>query len=96
MHKTAELWGSAPHLRNLCLLIHFITQEYDFYRAHFLSLFNLDASSLTNRDEGLDIVIPMAAKHLCDLIEGETDLDKIKLLLDQYFLEKVAAASDHG
>ena len=58
----------------------------------FPLLFNLDASSLTNRDEGLDTVIPMAGKHLCDVIEGETNLDKIKLLLDQYFLKKVSAA----
>ena len=53
-------------------------------------MFDLDASSITNRDEGLDIVIPMAAKQLHDLVEGETNLDKIKLRLDQYFLKKVA------
>jgi hypothetical protein len=35
--QDSRIMGSAPHLRNLFLLILFITQEYDFYRAHFLS-----------------------------------------------------------
>ena len=63
-----------------------------FLPGAFPLLFDLDVSSLTDRDEGLDIVIPMAAKQLRDLVEGQTNLAKIKLLLDQYFLKKVAAA----
>ena len=88
-----------------CRIMGFSTTPTEFILAHsfhyagirflpgaFPLMFNLDASSLTNRDEGLDIVIPKAAKQLRDLVEGETNLDKIKLLLDQYFLKKVAAA----
>ena len=63
-----------------------------FLPGAFPLMFNLDASSLTNRDEELDIVIPMASKQLRDLIEGETNLDKIKVLLDEYFLKKVVSA----
>ena len=63
-----------------------------FLPGAFPLLFDLDVSSLTDRDEGLDIVIPMAAKQLRDLVEGQTNLAKIKILLDQYFLKKVAAA----
>ena len=61
-----------------------------FLPGAFPLMFDLDVSSLTNRDEGLDIVIPTAAKQLHDLVEGQTTLAKIKLLLDQYFLKKVA------
>jgi len=64
-----------------------------FLPGAFPLMFNLDASSLTNRDEALDIVIPRVAKQLRDLVEGATSLARIKLLLDQYFLKKVTAVS---
>ena len=64
-----------------------------FLPGAFPLVFNLDASSLTNRDEALDIVIPAGAKHLRDVVQGETSLTKIKLLLDQYFLKTVSTVS---
>jgi AraC-like DNA-binding protein len=88
-----------------CRIMGFSTKPTEFMLPHsfhyagirflpgtFPLLFDLDVSSLTDREEGLDIVVPMAAKQLRNLVEGQTNLAKIKVLLDQYFLKKVAAA----
>ena len=63
-----------------------------FLPGAFPLIFDLDASTLTNRDEALDSVIPVAAKQLVNFVEGHSDLEKIKSALDQYFLKKISAS----
>jgi hypothetical protein len=57
----------------------------------FSAVFNVDAASLTNREERLDDVLPKVASQLKNIIEGQTHLEKIKFSLDQFFLKKVAS-----
>lgn len=64
-----------------------------FLPGAFPLIFGLDASSLTNREEGLGDVIPGAATPLGDIVAGQSDLGKIKSALDQYFSTKLAAGN---
>lgn len=60
-----------------------------FLPCMFSFIFDLDASSLTNREEALKDVRAIVATQLGNIIEGQSSLGKITLILDQYFLKKV-------
>lgn len=59
-----------------------------FMPSAFPTLFNVNASEITNRDESLDQVVPAIAKGLAHLLEGQSDFQKIKDIFDAYFLKK--------
>ena len=63
-----------------------------FMPSAFPTLFNINASELTNRDEVLDQVIPSIAKQLVDLLEAQYDFTKIRNIFNEYFLKKVEAS----
>jgi AraC-like DNA-binding protein len=62
-----------------------------FFPGAFPFVFNLDAASLTNRDERLDDIAPATAKELTSIIEGHSELKTIGHLFDTFFLKKIAS-----
>ena len=62
-----------------------------FLPGAFPVIFNLDASTLTDREARLDDVLSLpAARELHGVLDGQTNLQQIKPILDRYFLKKVA------
>jgi len=62
-----------------------------FLPSAFSYFFNVDASSLSNREESLDTVAPTLAKQLSELLEGQRQFGRIKIIFDGYFLKKASA-----
>jgi AraC-like DNA-binding protein len=60
-----------------------------FMPAAFPFIFNVDASAFTDRDENFRDVVPLVAKELAIVLEGQSTFDNIAMLLDTYFLKKI-------
>lgn len=64
-----------------------------FLPTMFPQLFNVDASSLSNRYEDLNVVVPSLSQFIASRFHNTQAIDDLKALLDDYFLNYAANAS---
>lgn len=63
-----------------------------FLPTMFPQLFRIDAATLSNRYEPLDAVLPLTAAFIKDHFHTGQRMDKIKDLLDRYFIARLSQA----
>ncbi len=61
-----------------------------FLPTMFPQIFNIDASTLSNRFENLNIVIPKTANFIAANFKPQQNTEQIKSLFDNYFLDLIA------
>lgn len=61
-----------------------------FLPTMFSQIFNVDASTISNRIENLNMVIPKTASFIADNFNRQQSMTQIKALFDTYFLDQIA------
>lgn len=61
-----------------------------FLPTMFSQIFNVDASTISNRTENLNMVIPKTASFIADNFNRQQSMTQIKALFDTYFLDQIA------